>query len=319
MKHGWCPSLHAIQDGLVSPGLGLNIRSLILKRFDPLKKKTVRVLGVPMAYVERGSGDPIILLHGNPTSSYLWREVIPELASSGQCIAPDLVGMGDSAKIDSGGGAYQFRTHAEYLEAFLDVIGIDENVTLVGHDWGGPLLFDWGRTHEDAVEGVVYMETIVTTLTWDDWPESARRIFKGMRSEAGEEIVLEKNAFVERILPESVLSPLSEETMQVYRKPYREPGESRRPILTWARELPIDGEPARVAEIVQANEEWLSGPDIPKLFINAEPGSILTGRQREVCRSWENQEEVTVPGSHFVQEDSGPEIGRHIASWLEKI
>lgn len=290
---------------------------MILRKFDPGRKKTARVLGAPMAYVEHGRGDPIILVHGNPTSSYLWRDVIPQLSPVGRCIAPDLIGMGDSAKVAQGKDAYRFRTHAEYLEAFLDVIGASsQRVTLVGHDWGGPLLFDWGRRHPSAVKAVAYMETIVTPLSWDDWPEDARGIFEAMRSPAGEEIVLEKNVFVERILPASVLEPLSEETMEVYRRPYREPGESRRPTLTWPRELPIDGEPEYMSALIKENERWLSGPEVPKLFINAAPGSILVGRQREVCRSWENQEEVTVPGVHFVQEDSGEEIGRHIATWL---
>lgn len=289
----------------------------MLRRFDPNKKKTAKVLGVEMAYVEHGRGEPIVLLHGNPTSSYLWRKVIPVLSSVGRCIAPDLIGMGDSAKIARGRDAYRFRTHAEYLEAFLDVTGVvDEHVTLVGHDWGGPLLFDWGRKHHHVIKGVSYMETVVTPLTWDDWPETATSVFKAMRSDAGEEIVLEKNVFVERILPASVLEPLSEETMNVYRRPYREPGESRRPTLTWPREIPIDGEPEYMKSVIEANEEWLSGAEIPKLFINAAPGSILVGRQREVCRAWDNQVEVTVPGVHFVQEDSGEEIGRHIASWL---
>lgn len=178
------------------------------------------------------------------------------------------------------------------------------------------MIFDWGRRHADAVKGVAYMETIVTPVSWDDWPDEARSIFKAMRSEAGEEIILEKNVFVERILPASVLEPLSEETMAEYRRPYLEPGESRRPTLAWPREIPIDGEPEHTKVIVEANEEWLSGPEVPKLFINAAPGSILTGRQREVCRAWENQVEVTVPGSHLIQEDSGEEIGRHIRDWL---
>lgn len=292
---------------------------MIRRRFDPAKKKKARVLGAHMAYVEHGSGDPIILLHGNPTSSYLWRKVIPELADSGRCIAPDLIGMGDSAQIDSGEGAYDFMFHAEYLEALLELLDIDGNVTLVGHDWGGALLFDWGRRHPGAVRAVAFMETIVTPVTWDDWPESARRIFQGMRSKAGEEIILQKNAFVERILPASVLNPLSEKTMEVYRKPYLEPGESRRPTLTWPRQLPIDGEPARMVEVVEANQRWLEGSQMPKLFVNADPGSILTGRQREVVRSWENLTEVTVPGIHFIQEDSGEEIGKAIASWLKTI
>ena len=273
-----------------------------------------------MAYVEHGRGDPIVLLHGNPTSSYLWRKVIPELSKVGRCIAPDLIGMGDSAKIAQGRDAYRFRTHAEYLEAFMDVMGLSEGrVTLVGHDWGGPLLFDWGRRHTSVVKAVAYMETIVTPLGWDDWPDEATKIFRAMRSDAGEEIVLQKNVFVERILPASVLEPLSDETMDVYRRPYLDPGESRRPTLTWPREIPIDGEPEHMKNIIEANEEWMSGPDVPKLFINAAPGLILVGRQREVCRSWENQSEVTVPGTHFVQEDSGEEIGRHIASWLAEL
>lgn len=290
-----------------------------LHKFDPRKKKTARVLGSTMAYVEHGSGDPIVLLHGNPTSSYLWRQVIPELGGSGRCIAPDLIGMGDSARVAEGPDAYRFSMHAEYLEALLDVLEVRENVTLVGHDWGGALLFDWGRKNAPAVKGVAFMETILTTLTWEDWPEGARGVFQGMRSDAGEEIILAKNVFVERILPGSTLQPISEEDMEVYRAPYLESGESRRPTLTWPREIPIDGEPAFMVGIVEANEAWLSGPDLPKLFINAEPGSIVGDRVRELARSWPNLSEVTVPGLHFIQEDSGPEIGHAIASWLQSL
>ncbi|MFQ5522127.1 MAG: haloalkane dehalogenase [Acidimicrobiia bacterium] len=292
---------------------------MIFSRFDPTKKKYAQVLGVPMAYVEHGKGDPIVLIHGNPTSSYLWRKVIPALSQVGRCIAPDLIGMGDSAKIETGPDAYRFCTHADYLEAFLRVIGVEENVVLVGHDWGGALAFDWGRRHSRAVKALAYMETLVTPLTWDDWPEAARGIFQAMRSEAGEELCLVKNIFVERILPASVLNPLPEEVMEEYRRPYLEPGESRRPTLTWPREIPFDGEPADTAEVLRANEEWLRGSEVPKLFINAEPGSILTGRQREVCRSFRNQVEGTVPGIHFIQEDSGEEIGDAVATWLEHL
>lgn len=284
--------------------------------FDPLEKKTVEVLGSTMAYVEHGSGDPIVLLHGNPTSSYLWRKVIPELSGQGSCIAPDMIGMGDSARIAQGPGAYRFATHAGYIEALLDVLEVNRNVTLVGHDWGGALLFDWGRRHPGAVKGVAYMETMLTPLTWDDWPEAARGIFQGMRSDAGEEMVLTKNVFVERILPGSVLNPIPEEDMAVYRKPYEEPGESRRPTLTWPREIPIDGEPADMVSVIEANESWLSSPEVPKLFINADPGSIVGDRVRERVRSWPSQKEATVSGVHFIQEDSGPEIGRAIADWL---
>lgn len=291
----------------------------MLRRFDPLKKRRREVLGVPMAYVEHGKGDPIVLLHGNPTSSYLWRKVIPAVSEVGRCIAPDLIGMGDSAKVFRGPHTYTFLDHQAYLEAFLDGLGIEENVTLVGHDWGGPLIFDWGRRHPGSVRAVAYMETIVTPLSWADWPEVARRIFEGLRSEAGEEMVLEKNVFVERLLPASVLDPMPEAVLDVYRKPFREVGESRRPTLTWPREIPLEGEPANVTAIVEANERWLEGPEVPKLFINAEPGSILVGRQREVCRRWPNQNEETVRGLHFVQEDSGEEIGVAIASWLDSL
>jgi len=290
-----------------------------LRRFDPRKKKTAKVLGSTMAYVEYGSGDPIVLLHGNPTSSYLWRDVIPELGGSGRCIAPDLIGMGDSARVAQGRDAYRFSMHAEYLEALLEVLGVGENVILVGHDWGGALLFDWGRKNPTAVKGVVFMETILTPLTWDDWPESARRVFQGMRSDAGEEMVLTKNVFVERILPGSVLHPISENDMAVYRSPYLEAGESRRPTLTWPREIPIEGEPQFMVGVVSANEAWLSGPEVAKLFINADPGSIVGDRVRRLVRSWPHVTEVTVSGLHFIQEDSGREIGLSISEWVDSL
>jgi haloalkane dehalogenase len=279
-------------------------------------KRFAEVLGARMAYVEVGEGRPIVLQHGNPTSSYLWRSVIPELAAHGRCIAPDLIGMGDSDKI---AGPYRFVDHRRYLDALLAALGVEDDVILVGHDWGGALLFDWANRHRSAAAGIAYMETIVTPLEWSDWPETAAGIFQAMRSDAGEEIVLEKNVFVERILPKSVLDPLSEEVMAEYRRPFAEPGEGRRPTLTWPRQIPIEGEPADVTEIVAAYAAWLAESSVPKLFIDADPGSILIGRQREVCRAWPAQETVTVRGSHFVQEDSGPQIGRAIASWLSAL
>ena len=287
----------------------------MFKRRSPTKKRA-RVLGSEMAYVEQGSGDPIVFLHGNPTSSFLWRNVIPEVAGKGRCIAPDLIGMGDSEKVGTGPRSYRFIDHRTYLDAFLEVLGVNQNVTLVVHDWGGGLGFDWAHRHPNAIKGIAYMETIVMPVTWDDWPEDARRIFQAMRTEAGEEIVLNKNVFVERILPASVLNPLDDEVMDEYRRPYRNQGEDRRPTLTWPREIPIDGEPAAVAEIVESYGQWLASSPVRKLFINADPGSILTGRQREFCRAWPNQTEITVPGIHFIQEDSGPEIGRAIADWM---
>ncbi|MFP5331065.1 MAG: haloalkane dehalogenase [Acidimicrobiia bacterium] len=278
-------------------------------------KNFVDVDGVSLAYVEQGNGDPIVFLHGNPTSSYLWRKVIPPVAELGRCIAPDLVGMGDSGRIDS----YRFVDHRRYLDGLLEALGVDHDVTLVLHDWGGGLGFDWANRHRGAIKAIVYMETIVMPVSWADWPDSARGIFQAMRSEAGEEIILEKNVFVERILPASVLNPLSPEVHDEYRRPFREPGESRRPTLTWPREIPIDGEPADVTAIVEDYGRWLETSDVPKLFINAEPGSILIGRQREYCRSWPSQREVTVAGSHFIQEDSGEEIGEAISSFLRDL
>jgi len=283
-------------------------------------KKKVSVNGRQMAYVETGDGEPIVFLHGNPTSSYLWRNVIPHLEDQGRCIAPDLIGMGDSEKLESSGpGRYRFVEHREYLDGLLEALGVTEPVTFVIHDWGSALGFDWANRHRDAVRGIAYMEAIVQPVRWDQWPELARDVFKAFRSPAGEEVVLEKNVFVENVLPASVLRGLGEAEMAVYRRPYLEPGESRRPTLTWPREIPLDGEPADVAEIVGAYGQWLARSDLPKLFVNADPGVILVGEQREFCRSWPNQREITVKGSHFVQEDSPDEIGRAVAEWRRGI
>ena len=281
-------------------------------------KSRVGVGGRQMAYVEVGEGDPIVFLHGNPTSSYLWRNVIPHLEGAGRCIAPDLIGMGDSEKLDgSGPGSYRFVEHRRYLDGLLEKLGVDSNVTLVVHDWGSALGFDWACRHRDAVKAIAYMEAIVGPMSWDEWPEMIRPLFEGLRSDAGEEMVLDKNVFVDRILPGSVLRGLEDDEMSAYRRPYVEPGESRRPTLTWPREIPLDGEPADVVEIVQAYSEWLPESPFPKLFVNADPGAILVGPQRDFCRGFQNQKEVTVAGTHFIQEDSPDEIGRAIAAWLQ--
>ncbi len=280
---------------------------------DTFERRSIPVLDTTMSFVDAGRGDPVVFLHGNPTSSYLWRNVIPHVQPLARCLAPDLVGMGRSGKAPS--GSYRFADHARYLDAWFEAMGLDRGVTLVGHDWGSALAFHWAHRHPDAVKGIAYMEGIVRPVTWEEWPEGARRIFQGMRSEGGEEMVLERNLFVERILPASVLRGLTEAEMAVYRAPYVEAGESRRPTLTWPREIPIEGEPADVAGIVGAYAAWLSASPLPKLFVNAEPGSILTGPQREFCRTWPNQTEVTVKGNHFIQEDSPAEIGRAIAAW----
>jgi haloalkane dehalogenase len=281
------------------------------------EKKRARVLGRSMAYVEVGTGDPIVFLHGNPTSSYLWRNVIPHVEKLGRCIAPDLIGMGDSDKLEpSGPERYRFVEHRDYLDALLDTLGVRGNATFVIHDWGSALGFDWANRHRHAVRGIAYMEAIVQPVTWNDWPEAARAIFQGFRSPAGETMVLEQNVFVERVLPGSILRGLSDAEMAVYRRPYREAGESRRPTLTWPRQIPIEDEPADVVQIVRDYGAWLSESPIPKLFINAEPGAILIGKQREFCRTWPNQTELTVKGIHFVQEDSPDEIGTAVADWL---
>ena len=284
-----------------------------------LPKKKVTISGHEMAYVEMGEGDPIVFLHGNPTSSYLWRNVMPHLKDQGRCIAPDLIGMGDSAKLEpSGPERYTFREHRRYLDAILETLGVTERVTLVIHDWGSALGFDWANRHRGAVEGIAYMEAIVRPLKWSEWNEAARRIFEGFRSGKGEELILEKNLFIERVLPGSVLRGLTEAEMEVYRRPFREPGEDRRPTLTWPRQIPLDGEPVDVVEIAQSYADWMASNDLPKLFVNADPGSILIGAQREFCRSWKNQTEVTVKGSHFIQEDSPHEIGNAVARWRKE-
>ena len=281
------------------------------------RKRRADVDGLDMAYVEEGSGDPVVFLHGNPTSSYLWRNVMPHVAPLGRCIAPDLIGMGDSDPLpDSGPGRYRFVDHRHYLDGLLEALDVRERVTFVVHDWGSALGFDWANRHREAVAGLVYMEAIVRPVSWAQWPEAARGVFQGFRSEAGESMVLERNVFVEAVLPGSILRRLSDEEMAEYRRPFLEPGERRRPTLTWPREIPIDGEPADVTEIVRAYGEWLAASPVPKLFVNAEPGAILTGELRELCRAWPNQSEVTVRGSHFIQEDSPDEIGSAIAKWL---
>jgi haloalkane dehalogenase len=282
-----------------------------------IPKQFADVLGRRMAYVESGGGELVFLaLHGNPTSSFLWRDVIPEAAPLGRCIAPDLIGMGDSEKLpDPGPTTYRFATHREFLWGFIDaVLGADRKLVLVAHDWGSALAFDWASQHRDRVAGIAYMEAIVRPLAWAEWPESSRRVFQGFRSPAGEEMILDRNFFVERVLPASVQRQLTSAEMDEYRRPFTA-REDRWPTLTWPREIPIDGEPTDVAAAVAAYAEWLAHSDVPKLFVNSDPGAILVGAQREFCRAWPNQTEITIAGSHFIQEDSGREIGAAIAAW----
>ena len=285
-----------------------------ISAIDTYKRHRVSVLDSEMSYIDTGTGDPIVFLHGNGTFSYLWRNVIPHVERLGRCLAPDLIGMGDSGKNPS--GSYRFVDHARYLDAWFEVLGLNKKVTLVGHDWGGALGFYWAYRHPEQIKGIVYMETFVQPMSWDQWPKASTERFKALRSPAGEEMVLRDNIFVEKQLPARVLRGLTEEEMAVYCRPYLEPGESRRPTLTWPREVPLGGEPADVVKIIDEYGKWLATSDIPKLFINADPGSILVGPQREFCRSWANQNEVTVKGIHFIQEDSPTEIGQAIAAFM---
>jgi haloalkane dehalogenase len=292
------------------------MKNSMISAEDPYVRRRIAVLDTDMAYIDVGAGDPIVFLHGNPTSSYLWRNIIPHLKPLGRCLAPDMVGMGASGKAPQ--HSYRFIDHARYLDSWFEALGLESQVTLVVHDWGSALGFYWAQRHPERIKGIAYMEALVRPLTWQDWDQRARPIFEAMRSPAGEQLVLEKNIFVERILPASVIRTLSEQEMEVYRRPYLQPGESRRPTLTWPREIPIEGEPADVVHIVDGYARWLVASSIPKLFVNADPGSILTGMQREFCRSWPHQEEVAVKGLHFVQEDSPVEIGEAIADFVTR-
>ena len=292
----------------------------MLSETMPYKKKFVTVKNKKIAYIDEGSGDPIVLLHGNPTSSFLWRNVIPELMGSGRVIVPDLIGQGDSEKLPAseGPGRYGLEVAYSYVDGLLESIGANENVTLVIHDWGSGVGFLWTMRHPVAVKGVAYMEGIVKPVSWSDWPASAVGIFKGFRSDKGEDLILNRNMFIEGVLPSSVIRPLSDAEMDAYRAPHLET-DDRQPLLNWPRQIPIEGEPKDVVALVNQYGAFMAASDIPKLFINADPGSILVGPQREFCRSWPNQQEVTVKGLHFIQEDSPVEIGQAVANWLKTL
>jgi haloalkane dehalogenase len=285
----------------------------------PYQKQQRQILGSKMAYVEVGHGDPIVLLHGNPTSSYLWRNVLPHLQPLGRCIAPDLIGMGDSDKLpNSGPGSYRFVEHRRYLDALLEALDVRERVTLVIHDWGSALGFDWANRHRKAVKGIAFMEAIVAPQGKDHWDMMGMRsALEAVRSEVGEEMVLQNNYFIEEILPKAILRKISDEEMAEYRRPFLESGEGRRPTLTWPREIPIDGEPADVHAIATEYAAWLGTSDVPKLFLKVEPGAILANeRLVNLVRGWPVLTEKKVAGIHFVQEDSPDEIGRAIADWI---
>jgi haloalkane dehalogenase len=278
------------------------------------------VKGKRMAYIDEGEGDTIVFAHGNPTSSYLWRNVLPHLEGLGRLVACDLIGMGESEKLQpSGPDRYHYAEQREYLFALWDALELGDRVVLVLHDWGSALGFDWANQHRSRVQGIAYMEAIAAPVTWADWPNSVREVFQGFRSPDGERMVLEQNIFVEGVLPGGVQRQLSDEEMDHYRAPFRNPGEDRRPTLSWPRNIPIEGEPADVTAVVQDYAAWLSESDLPKLFINGEPGAILRGRVRDFVRTWPNQREVTVNGVHFLQEDSPDEIGAAVAEFVRSL
>ena len=278
-------------------------------------RKYLPVLGTTMAYVDVGAGDPIVFLHGNPTPSYLWRNIIPHLLPFGRCLAPDYVGMGNSGAASD--GRYRFIDHQRYLDAWFETLGLDRNVILLVHDWGSALGFSWAQRHSERVKAIIYMEAIVRPfLSWDEWPNATRAFFQAQRSPKGEELILEKNLFIEYLLPLRNIAP---DVLEVYRRHYRNPGPSRRPMLAWTRDLPIAGEPADVVEVVESYARWLSTSSLPKLFIDAEPAGFLIGAQREFCRSWPNQQTVMVRGAHFLQEDAPEEVGRASARFVAKV
>ena len=285
-----------------------------------MKKNYKEILGKQMAYLDSGEGQSIVFLHGNPASSFLWRNITPSVESLGRIIVPDLIGMGDSEKLEGEDNPdYQYHGQYKYLSALLDSLDLGNEINLVIHDWGSAMGFQYARENPERIKSITFMEAIVMPMVWDQWPENARNIFQLMRSEAGEEIVLEKNIFVERILLNDSANGFSEEEKAEYIRPFKNPGEDRRPTLTWPRQIPIEGEPSEVVEEVSKNSEFHKDSDIPKLFINAEPGSILIGDQREFVRTWKNLKEVSVKGNHFIQEHSPDDIGTHIKEFINSI
>jgi len=285
-----------------------------------MDKKKISIDGKEIAYHQQGSGEPIVFLHGNPTSSYLWRNITPYLHDQASCISMDLIGMGDSDKLDNPDtNSYRFEEHFYYVEKAIKALTNNEKITLVVHDWGSALGFHWSYKHPELIKGIAYMEAIAKEMTWDDWDKNAKSIFQGFRSDAGEDLVLEKNYFIEKVLPGSIIRTLDADEMNEYRRPFLSSGEDRRPTLSWPREIPIEGQPRNVCQIVNEYAEWMKTNNIPKLFINAEPGAITTGKIRDFCRSWKNQTEVTVKGIHFIQEDSPDEIGKALSKWYKEL
>jgi haloalkane dehalogenase len=281
------------------------------------QKKAQRINGLKMAYIEVGQGDPIVFLHGNPTSSYIWRNIIPHVEQLGRVIAPDLMGMGDSDKLPDSSD-YTFFENQKYLDTLLETLGVNRNIIFVVHDWGSALGFDWARRHPGAVKGIVYMEAIVGSRTWSEMSPTAQQVFQALRTEKGEEMILRQNSFIEFNLPKTILHPLSKEDHDEYRRPFLEPGEGRRAMLSWARQLPVSGEPAGIQQVVDQYGDFLAHSPLPKMFIESSPGA-MGEKEKAFCRTWPNQTEVTVAGHHHLQEDSPEEIGAALADFIHSI
>ncbi len=284
------------------------------------KKKYIQVKNKSMAYVDEGEGNTFLFLHGNPTSSFLWRNIAPHVEDIGRVVIPDLIGMGDSEKLDGvDNEGYTYHGQYGYLTELLENLDLGNNIHLIIHDWGSAMGFQFARENPERVKSITYMEAIVMPLTWKQWPDAATKIFQLFRSDAGEELILEKNFFVERILLADSATGYSDEEKAEYIRPFFNEGEDRRPTLTWPRQIPLDGEPNEVVEEVRKNAEFHKDSEIPKLFISANPGSILVGEQREFARTWKNQTEITVNGNHFIQEDSSEEIGTALREFTKDL
>lgn len=289
-----------------------------------LKKQYQLINGHRMAYVDIGKGDPIVFLHGNPTSSYLWRNVMPHLEGQGRLIAPDLIGMGDSDKLPtSNPSRYSFFEHVNYLFTLLETIGVKERITFVVHDWGSALGFWWAylnRHNTNAVKGIAFMEAMVTSFNSStEYSLDADLIF-ALRGPDGEKLILQDNIFLKVLLPGAIIRNLTDEEFAEYNRPFLNKGEDRRPMLTWARELPIDGVPMQVTNAFDLYSEWLAkSAELPKLFVKAVPGFALSGAFSSYVRTWPNLEEVSVPGRHYLQEDSPDLIGSAISNWLRRL
>lgn len=303
----------------MSGALAAAIPAHALAQQDVGGKRFADSYGARMAYFETGAGAPIVFLHGNPTSSYLWRNVIPYVADLGRCIAPDLIGMGDSDKLSpSGPGVYSFFEHNRRLAALLDAIGVEDQVTLVVHDWGGSLGFQWAMTNAHRVKAIAFMETFVVSQNDQNTPAQALDFFRRYRTAEAEREVLEDNQFVERVLL-GQFPAMAEADKSAYRRPFLEPGESRRPTLEWPQQVPINGEPADVHDAVVAHLDWISQSPQPKLFIRGEPGALIAWGRERVCRAWPNLTEHAVPGRHFLPEEAPDLIGTHLRAWLSAL